>query len=358
MKVTFVYANPRRALLEQIAAGEAPESPLLGQSHMREFGIEADIHDPLLSRRQWKSPRANWLAWYLRELVLPWELRNTDAVCTTLYTAFPVLDRLRSRPTYIFNMGLCKTLARASNARRRLLTASLRASGAVLNFATAQRDLLLEQTGLAAKQGRVLPMGVDDAFFSPRRAENGEHVLAVGFDLGRDYPTFMKAVSELPYKVVVVARLRRLQGISIPPNVDLQPDASFVELRDLYAGARCVVIPTRAEEYPFGGDTTGATVLVESMAMAKPIVVTDRPWLRDYVVDGESARLVPAEDPDRLREAIRETCEDRSLSDALGEAALGTVKKGLTARHMAGRLAEIIRSNVPAGSSSIPEPIR
>jgi hypothetical protein len=71
--------------------------------------------------------------------------------------------------------------------------------------------------------------------------------------------------------------------------------------------------------------------------------------LSDYVVDGRSARIVPAEDSGRLREVIQETFEDQSLREALGEAALKTVKETNTTRHMSERVAAVIRSCVPAG---------
>jgi glycosyltransferase involved in cell wall biosynthesis len=347
VKVTFVYAQPRRALQAKIVAGEAPDSPLLGQSHLAEFGIEADIYDPRLSRRRWRSRAANWLAWYGREVVLPWELPAADAVCTPLSTLLPLADRVRSRRICILNQGLCNKLARSSPARRRLQVVSLRASAAVICHAESNRERLLAQAGLDPERVHTAPLGVDQSFFVPRNGAVGDYVLAVGFDWGRDYATFVEAMGGLSYRTVVVARPRNLAGLSLPPGSEVVHDPSFVELRDLYAGARCVVIPTRNEGYPFGGDTSGITSLLEAMAMAKPVIVSERRTLRDYVVDGESARIVPAEDPAALLEAIRETFEDRPLREALGEAALETVRRRHTTRHLSERIAAILRATVP-----------
>jgi glycosyltransferase involved in cell wall biosynthesis len=347
LKVTFVYAQPRRGLQAKIAAGEAPDSPLLGQSRLAEFGIEADIHDPRLSRRRWRSGAANWLAWYGREVVLPWEIPTVDAVCTPLSTLLPLAGRVRSQRVCILNQGLCNKLARSSPARRRLQIASLRASAAVICHATSNRERLLVQAGLDPEHVHTAPLGVDQSFFVPRNGQAGDYVLTVGFDWGRDYATFVEAISGLAYRTIIVARPRNLAGLSLPTNTEVVHDPSFVELRDLYAGARCVVIPTRREEYPFGGDTSGITSLLEAMAMAKPVIVSQRGTLRDYVVDGESARIVPAEDSARLREAIREIFEDRSLREALGEAALQTIRERHTTRHLSQRLAAILQSTLP-----------
>jgi glycosyltransferase involved in cell wall biosynthesis len=357
VKATFVYAQPRRALLEKIAAGEAPNSQLLGQSHLGEFGIEAHVYDPRLSRRRWRSGAANWLAWYGREVLLPLELSGADVVCTPLSTLFPIADRVRSQKVFILNQGLCNTLSRASRPRRALQIASLRASAAIICHSTADRERLLAQTGLAPDRVRVAALGVDQSFFSPSNGQESDYVLAVGFDVARDYATFVKAVETLSYRTIVVARPRNLAGISLPPHVEVQPDPSFLELRELYAQARCVVIPIRHEGYPFGGDTSGITSLLEAMAMAKPVIVSERPTLRDYVVDGESARIVPAEDPVRLREVIRETFEDRSQRKTLGEGALQTVSERHTTRHLSERIAAIIRATISSGSSAVAEPV-
>jgi glycosyltransferase involved in cell wall biosynthesis len=347
LKVTFIYAQPRRALLEQIAAGLAPDSQLLGQRHLGEFGIEADVHDPRLSRRQWRSGVANWLAWYGRELTLPWELSDVDAVCTLLPTLFPIAARLRSRQVCLINGAMCNTLARASPARRALQIASLRATTAIVCHATANRERLLAQTGLGGQRVHAATLGVDVSFFSPMSdVSEGDYVLAVGFDVARDYATFADAMTELPYRSIIVARPRNLEGIRLPSNAEVLHNPPFVDLRELYAGARCVVIPVMPEDYPFGGDVSGATSLLEAMAMAKPVIVSERQIWRDYVVDGESARIVPAEDALRLRGAIREMFEDASLRKALGEAALERVRERHTSRQMSEQLATILHSTM------------
>lgn len=335
--------------MEQISAGVAPDHQLLGQRHLAEFGIEADVHDPRLSRRHWRSRAGNWLAWYGRQLTLPWEFPRVDAVCTVLSTLFPIAARLRSQPVCLLNAGLCNTLARSSAARRRLQIASLRATTAIVCHATANSERLLAQTGLGGERVHTATLGVDVSFFSPNSGTSeSDYVLAVGFDVARDYATFADAMKELPYRTIIVARPRNLEGIRLPSNTEVLHDPPFVDLRELYAGAKCVVIPVRREDYPFGGDVSGVTSLLEAMAMAKPVIVSERQIWRDYVVDGESARIVPAEDSVLLREAIRETFEDGSLRKALGEAALEMVRERHTSRQMSERMAEVLRSTVPA----------
>jgi glycosyltransferase involved in cell wall biosynthesis len=85
------------------------------------------------------------------------------------------------------------------------------------------------------------------------------------------------------------------------------------------------------------------TALLEALAMAKPVVATERPILRDYVVDGETALLVPPEDPAALREAVQRVLGDEELAQRLGANGRARVEAALTTRHFAERIAPVLR---------------
>src|SRR5262249_6357571 len=65
---------------------------------------------------------------------------------------------------------------------------------------------------------------------------------------------------------------------------------------------------------PYGSEGGGLTALLEGMAMARPLVVTERAILRDDVTDGTNAIVVPPKDPAALREAIEQVCSDLALA--------------------------------------------
>jgi glycosyltransferase involved in cell wall biosynthesis len=83
------------------------------------------------------------------------------------------------------------------------------------------------------------------------------------------------------------------------------------------------------------------------MAMAKPVIVSERFDLGDYLVDGRSGRIVEPEEPSQLRTVIQETFEDEPLRDRLGTAACEAVGERHTMRHFAERVAAIIRTTMP-----------
>jgi glycosyltransferase involved in cell wall biosynthesis len=336
-RVAFVYPNPRAELAAAVARGEAPDTTLLGQNHLAALGIDARLHDPALTRR-----RSSRLRWNLREVTLPWELGDADVAFTPLASLFPLAARVRRRPqVVVVNYGLCTIWERSSPARRRLLGASLRAAAIVICLGEWQRKRLEEQTG--ARAATVL-LGVDARYFSSRPAAGREpYVLAVGKDLARDYATFAEAVRRLGVRAEIAAYPRNLEGVELPPGTRARA-VSSAELRELYAGAACVVVPQRRQEYPYGSEGGGLTSLLETLAMGRPLVASDRPILHDYVTDGETALLVPPEEPEALGAAIARVLEDREIARRLGETGRAHVEAELTMRHFAERVAPILRA--------------
>jgi glycosyltransferase involved in cell wall biosynthesis len=332
----FVYPNSRRELAAEVAAGTAPDSTLLGQNHLADLGLDARSHDPVLTRR-----RSGRLRWNLRELVLPWELRDADVAFTPLAALFPLAAR--RLPVVVVNYGLCTIWDRSSAARRKLLRASLRAAAHVFSLGEWQRERLSEQVGLAEERTSTALLGIDERFFAPRPHETAEpYVLAVGKDLARDYATFVEALAPLGVRLELAVYPRNLEGIELPPQARAHI-VGPVELRELYAGAACVVLPQRRPEYPYGSEGGGLTALLEALAMAKPVVASDRPILRDYVTDGETALLVPPEDPAALRETVERVLGDEELGRRLGAAGRDRVETALTTRHFAERIAPVLR---------------
>ena len=141
VRAAFVYPNPRTALAAAVAAGEAPDTALLGQNHLAALGVDAHIHEPRLRHR--RDGPLNRLTWNARELSIPWELRADDVVVTPLFNLLPLAARIARRPRVVlFDWGLGSALARASRPRARLLRAALGSVAAIACPSAAQREHL------------------------------------------------------------------------------------------------------------------------------------------------------------------------------------------------------------------------
>jgi glycosyltransferase involved in cell wall biosynthesis len=345
VKVAFVYPNPRDQLLDDIAAGRAPDTNLLGENHLAAFGIEAEVVDSAL--RPSPEPRrglVHRVTWNARELTLPFELRRFDVVCTPLATILPLVARARRGPRVVLiSYHLLALHQRLGAARRRLLEASVRSAAAVVCVSEAARDRMIRRLGPDPARVHAAALGVDVGWWHPQPPAPDGYVLSVGRDLARDYATFAAAMEGLPHvHGIVCAKRENLDGVDLPSNVEVRLDASPMEVRDLYAGAACVVVPIRSEAAAVGTENSGTIAVLEAMASARPVVVSERTYLEDYVDDGETALTVPPEQPAALRDEVARVVADPELGARLAAAARERVAERFTTHALAERLSGVL----------------
>ncbi len=97
------------------------------------------------------------------------------------------------------------------------------------------------------------------------------------------------------------------------------------------------------------GTETFPNVLLEAMASGLPVVSTDVGSVRELVSDGESALVVPPEDPDRLARAIDDLLSNAEKSRSFGATGRRIVEERFTIEQMCekreGLFEELLRSN-------------
>ena len=91
---------------------------------------------------------------------------------------------------------------------------------------------------------------------------------------------------------------RRIREHGLSDRVRLTGWLTNGEIRDLIMAARALVLPSFAEGLP--------VVLMEALALGRPVVATYVGGIPELVVDDVNGWLVPAGDADRLAQAIRE----------------------------------------------------
>jgi glycosyltransferase involved in cell wall biosynthesis len=145
----------------------------------------------------------------------------------------------------------------------------------------------------------------------------GRLVPIKGFDLlVRALPA---VVAELPAARVVLvgdgAERPRLDALarSLGVTARLEMTGGLFEVTTHLAAADVLAVPSRNEGM--------GRVIVEAMALGIPVVATAVGGIPDVVTDGESGRLVPAEDVEALAAALVELGRDEALRGKLGEAA-------------------------------------
>lgn len=337
--VAFVYPNSRRDLVAEWRAGTAPDTNLLGLNQLPAHGLDVRMHEPRLEHSGRFLPAR--VRWHVREAPLPWELGDADVAFTPLANVVPLAARVRRRPAVVVvNYGLNSILRRGAAPRRAALRASLRSAAAVVCLGESQRRELLALAELDPDHVPVVLHGVDHRFFTQSPRPGNRLVVAVGKDLARDYRTLAAAARGLDARFVVVALRRNLDGIDLPPNVEVRERIPWTELRTLYAEADAAVVAMRSPAFTYGSEAGGITALVEAMAAGRPVVATDRPIMRDYAKGDAGVRLVEPEEPEALRKAIASALDD---PDA-GATARRRVEEAHTMGAMAARLAPVLRA--------------
>jgi glycosyltransferase involved in cell wall biosynthesis len=115
-------------------------------------------------------------------------------------------------------------------------------------------------------------------------------------------------VGDGPY----LPRLRRLaEGLDAPITFHGWLDSESEQLRELYRSSRIFVLPSSRENFP--------EALLEAMAAGLAIITTSGTGTEEVV--GDAAILVPPEDRESLRRAIRELEADDERCRRLGVAA-------------------------------------
>lgn len=188
----------------------------------------------------------------------------------------------------------------------------------VLTNSSAEVDAMAERYGLPREKLRYVPMHTN--IHEPRMpAQSDGTVFSAGRTL-RDYPTLLRAASRIDAPLTVICGHRNLRGIRPPGNVTILcdvPRATY--LQHLEACAVAVVPLSRTER------ATGQVVVLEAMALGKPVVATRAAGTLDHIRDGVNGLLVDIGDDRALAEAVNRLLRNPDWARRLGEQALEDV---------------------------------
>lgn len=194
----------------------------------------------------------------------------------------------------------------------------------IISLSQDQERVLVDDIGLPAQKVKQLPLWLDHKFYDPEKVTTRQAETEYGISVGqenRDYLTFNKAISELPWQFIIVASgwspkgLSRIEGVYNATNTIVEKQVlSYVDLRQRYAESRIVIVPLNHVTY-----AAGVTSICEAMAMGKPVIASASPGVADYIQDGVSGYVVPVGDADALQQAITKLWNDPEQCQRMGE---------------------------------------
>ncbi|HEX2994061.1 MAG TPA: glycosyltransferase family 4 protein [Anaerolineales bacterium] len=161
--------------------------------------------------------------------------------------------------------------------------------------------------------------------------EKAYEVLIQAMDLVRkEYPDALLAIAG---SGVLQARLQSLiDTLQLNEKVLLLGDRP--DVADLMTHADIFVMSSRSEGMPMA--------LLEAMGSGLPVVVTRVGGLGEVVEDGSQGVLVPAEDPQKLAEAILELLRDSALRSRMGGNARRRIEENYTVERMCRQYEKVI----------------
>jgi glycosyltransferase involved in cell wall biosynthesis len=245
----------------------------------------------------------------------------------------------RSSVLAVVTCWLAQVLDGCRPARRAAYKWAYQSVDRLYYFSQNQGPVLAEYLDLGADRLRYLPFGVDDETFSPAGGDEGDYVLVVGRDKGRDWPTLFDALEGLDLPVKMCCRPNDIAGLKVPASVEVLGYVDRTIYRELLGRARVVAVAAKPLLYP-----SGQSVLLEAMAMARTVVVTETPALADYIVDGVTALSVRPGNPQALRRRLVEAAHDDDLRAEVGHNARRAVERSFSARTMWATVADDLKA--------------
>ncbi len=153
----------------------------------------------------------------------------------------------------------------------------------------------------------------------------------------RDYALLLKVLTDLPYRTLIVAAPHALQGLPIPPNVQVRAGLSEDACRELCQRARVSIVPLQDLQ-----TAAGQVTVVEAMMSGRPVISTRSVGTVDYVEPDVDGVLVTAEDVDAMRCQIDRLWNDAPKREALAVAARRSALDKYTFRAVSRRLETIL----------------
>lgn len=187
----------------------------------------------------------------------------------------------------------------------------------VLVHSRRQLEIAVDRLGFGTESAALVPYYADARFWRPQPIAAESLIVAAGRE-HRDYATLAAALGQLNVRAVIASGSLFSPGAacrmprSLPWNVTIGM-RNPVQLRELYARARIVVVPLLPNDFQ-----AGVTTILEAMAMGKPVIVSATAGQGDVVVDGETGVLVPPGDPGALLAEIRRLLHDQAECERLG----------------------------------------
>lgn len=200
----------------------------------------------------------------------------------------------------------------------------------IITWSSNQYRFAINDLDIPREKIRLVKRGTDQKFWRPMPGAQTDTICSAGMEM-RDYPTLIRALKSLHIPCHIATgesrgelfeSVKRLYAMDdIPAHITFgRKDQE--ELRALYTRSRFVVVPL----LPTDTDN-GLTVILEAMAMGKPVICSKVEGQIDVIENGVTGIYVPQGDPEALKEAIMQLWNNPERARRMGKAARAYIEK-------------------------------
>jgi glycosyltransferase involved in cell wall biosynthesis len=201
--------------------------------------------------------------------------------------------------------------------------------GRIITWSSNQHHFAINELNIPPENIMLVKRGTDQKFWRPLDTKT-DIICSAGMEM-RDYPTLIRALKPLNIPCHIATgeargklfdTVKKLYAMNdIPSHITIGAK-NKEELRQLYARSRFVVVPL----LPTDTDN-GLTVILEAMAMGKPVICSKVEGQIDVIHDNVTGIYVPQGDPKALRKAIKDLWNNPERAEKMGRAARRHIEK-------------------------------
>jgi glycosyltransferase involved in cell wall biosynthesis len=201
----------------------------------------------------------------------------------------------------------------------------------IITWSSVQRDVAVERIGFGPDAVVLVRHPVDQEFFRPE--DRTRSILFSAGSTQRDFDTLVAAARGLGIPLRIAASLVvALDGFKVTTtdvrqHLDTSGDVEVdsldsSQLRSSYADAKAVIVPLLPTDID-----AGVNVILEGMAMGRPVISTRTAGQIDVIRDGDTGVLVPPGDAAALRAKIEMVLNDPPAAEEMGRRGRAYVEK-------------------------------
>ena len=343
-RVLFAYALPTRHEFSKHDTGVVPSHRLWGAAELQKRGwcVECcpDAGDAwkLLGASGWRLWQSFWAIRESKDSLGIVAVHEAGALFLLLARRAGLLRK----PVLVLNMALLHP-RNLRWGRRMLWKWLLGGAEAVVSLVQTQSDRVSALFGVSRARTVFLPLGVDPDFLGRADpADEERFCLAVGTNDGKDFETLVEALP-LRERLIVVTDGYNAEKVRNHPcfgaGIEVRTAVPALELRDLYRRAAVVVVPLADTSHG-----SGHTVLLETMAMGKIVVVSASRNMEGYIQNSDNALVVPVGDTVAMRAALLDALDCPERHSEMRERAAQLVRARFGIERFGSELGRILDS--------------